>query len=82
MPCSLQISGTGIPCSACFKIDNICVSLNRDFFIENLLIIFYWNSLLLGRLDFWEDYPTTYGTHDDFQKDIVPEISFEESDAG
>jgi transposase len=56
IPCSLQISGTGTPLSASFKIDSICVSLNLDFFIENLLIIFYWNFLLMGRLVFWEDY--------------------------
>jgi len=29
--------------------------LNCDFFIENLLIIFYWNFLLLRKLGFGED---------------------------
>jgi hypothetical protein len=27
------MSFTGMPASACFKIETICVSLNRDFFI-------------------------------------------------
>jgi len=41
-------SGTGRPTSACFKIPNICVSLNRLVFIVNLLVHFAEKILLLN----------------------------------
>ena len=53
-----QKSGTGRPPSACFKIPNICVSLNRLVFIVNLLVHFAEKILLLNPINARGDYQT------------------------
>ena len=51
-------SGTGRPPSACFKIPNICVSLNRRVFILDLLVHFAEKILLLNPTIARGDYRT------------------------
>src|SRR5690606_27676741 len=39
MPCSRHSSGTGVPASACLRIAMIWLSVNRDCFIANFLVV-------------------------------------------
>lgn len=39
MPCSRHNSGTGVPASACLRIAMIWLSVNRDVFIANFLVV-------------------------------------------
>jgi hypothetical protein len=51
-----QSSGTGRLPSACFKIPNICVSLNRLVFIVNLLVHLAEKILILNPINARGDY--------------------------
>ncbi|MFD1592778.1 transposase [Alteromonas oceani] len=60
MPCSRQSSGTGVPASDCFRIAMIWLSVNFDFFMQNLLRIGYEKILLLTSVIFRGDYRLTH----------------------
>ncbi|MDD2223526.1 MAG: hypothetical protein PHF42_08830, partial [Pseudomonas sp.] len=49
-------SGTGTPFSACFKTERIWLSVNRDFFMQNLLAYSLWKILLMSTVIFRGDY--------------------------
>jgi hypothetical protein len=58
MPCVLHSSETGTPVSASFKIETICASEYRDFFIVNLLSYIAKKILVFNTTIFRGDYRT------------------------
>jgi hypothetical protein len=56
MPCSRHKAGTGVPASACFRIARIWLSLYRDFFMQNLLLLYYEKIILLMSAIYRGDY--------------------------
>ena len=56
MPCSRHKAVTGVPASAWVNIASIWLSLNLDFFIQNLLHIVYEEIPLMNSINLWGDY--------------------------
>src|SRR5690606_30446580 len=55
MPACRQMSLTGTPASACLRIETICVSMNRDFFMgtswrKHARKFYFWGLYVEGKL--------------------------------